>query len=428
MLLTRWKLMAGILGVSIGGLAAAASQCPKFDSSKGRSAEAPVKADAKMAPAGPAATPAPPPPAPTPAPDSLGVPPPSVGPAIPAPPQLTPAGSTPPAPAIEPAKPTIPPVPPAPVAEGPKVSPPATGGALPPVPDLTPNGLPPIPTGGISTPKIEPKPSEPAKPQAIDLGPAKTPTPPLPDGVELGVQPPVHGRQIPSPAGDPLPPPATHVKPPVGAPPAIVPEGGKPTLTPIGGTGNAQPGTPSAPVASPPNTGGTVPPPFPPSNAGSAPVPNDPVLPPPTSGIEHPIGKGTTTPPAPPAVDPLGVPKGGEKKFRILLHVGEGEPTFEVKNGENLVLKVACEKVDIKSPEKGGMSEIIARGKVHFAGFGAEGTCDELKFFAGTGEVSMTGDVKVQVKDKLGRIESELTTTTMKYKIDASSTGGQMKP
>jgi hypothetical protein len=114
--------------------------------------------------------------------------------------------------------------------------------------------------------------------------------------------------------------------------------------------------------------------------------------------------------------------------FRIILRVGEGEPTFEVKNGDNLVLKVACEKVDIKSPEKGGLSEVTARGKVRFAGFGAEGTCDELKFMAGTGEVSMTGDVKVQVKDKLGRVESELTTATMKYKIDASSTAGQIKP
>jgi len=51
-----------------------------------------------------------------------------------------------------------------------------------------------------------------------------------------------------------------------------------------------------------------------------------------------------------------------------------------------------------------------------------------LKFFAGTGEVSMTGDVKLLVKDKLGRVESELTTATMKYKIDASAVGGALKP
>jgi len=116
-------------------------------------------------------------------------------------------------------------------------------------------------------------------------------------------------------------------------------------------------------------------------------------------------------------------------KFRILLRVGEGEPTFEVMNGDNLVLKVACEKVDIKSPEKGaGLSEVTARGKVRFAGFGAEGTCESLSFMAGTGEVSMAGKVKVQVKDKLGRVESELSSESLKYKIDASSTSGTIKP
>ena len=100
-----------------------------------------------------------------------------------------------------------------------------------------------------------------------------------------------------------------------------------------------------------------------------------------------------------------------------------------MKYGDNLVLKVACEKVDIKSPEKGtGLSEVTAKGKVQFAGFGAIGTCDELSFMAGTGEVRMAGNVKVLVKDKLGRVESELTTATMKYKIDASAIGGALKP
>jgi hypothetical protein len=47
---------------------------------------------------------------------------------------------------------------------------------------------------------------------------------------------------------------------------------------------------------------------------------------------------------------------------------------------------------------------------------------------AGTGEVIMAGDVKVQVKDKLGRVESELSTASMKYKIDASAVGNALKP
>ncbi len=116
-------------------------------------------------------------------------------------------------------------------------------------------------------------------------------------------------------------------------------------------------------------------------------------------------------------------------KYRIVLRVGEGEPTFEVRSGDDLMLKVVCDKVDVKSPEKGtGLSSVTASGKVHFAGFGAEGTCDELSFLAGTGEVKMTGTVKIHVKDKLGRVESELTTDTIKYKIDPSAISGSLRP
>jgi hypothetical protein len=116
-------------------------------------------------------------------------------------------------------------------------------------------------------------------------------------------------------------------------------------------------------------------------------------------------------------------------KYRILLRVGEGEPTFEVRCGDDLLLKVICEKVDVKSPEKGqGLSAVKAMGKVRFAGFGAEGTCEELSFLAGSGSVEMTGSVKIQVKDKLGRVESELSTESMKYKIDPTAMSGAMKP
>src|SRR5262249_16903138 len=149
----------------------------------------------------------------------------------------------------------------------------------------------------------------------------------------------------------------------------------------------------------PPAPAGTLPPP--PSVGGSsAPSATPPPLtfdPPPTKPMPTGGVTGITT--AAPAAN----------KYRILLRVGEGEPTFEVRSGDDLLLKVVCEKVDIKSPEKdNGPSAVTARGKVRFAGFGAEGTCQELSFLAGTGEVRMTGDVKIQVKDKLGRVESEL--------------------
>jgi hypothetical protein len=108
-------------------------------------------------------------------------------------------------------------------------------------------------------------------------------------------------------------------------------------------------------------------------------------------------------------------------KFKIVLRVGEGEPLFEVRHGDDLVMKVLSEKGQ-------GLSAVTATGKVRFVGFGAEGTCESLSFLAGTGEVLMTGNVKVQVKDKIGRVESELTTDKMQYRLDTSAMPGTLKP
>ena len=66
--------------------------------------------------------------------------------------------------------------------------------------------------------------------------------------------------------------------------------------------------------------------------------------------------------------------------------------------------------------------------RVRFVGFGAEGTCESLSFLSGTGEVAMTGAVRVQVKDKLGRVESELSSDRLQYRIDAAHLQGLGRP
>lgn len=387
MLLTRWKLMAGVLGVSIGGLAAAASQCPKLDKTKGRQPDAPVTAEApKLPPAG----------APSAAPKL---------PELPAPasaaPQLTPGGVTPPAPAplTLPAPTATPdvklPAAPAPVADLPKLpDAPKAGPALPDFPTPTPEPKP---------AKVEDK-TPPALPSLPDVPPATKPAVPMTPPKPVAEAPKPVPAELTLPA--PSKPPATV---PDLAPPAVVnPVPSKPTATP-----------PVMPIS------GTQPvPDFP--APSKAPEKAPPALPVPTE--TPPVIEPTPSKPTPAPAE-AGTVKVGAVKYRILLRVGEGEPTFEVKSGDDLVLKVACEKVDIKSPEKGaGLSAVTAKGKVRFAGFGVEGSCDELSFMAGTGEVSMTGEVKVQMKDKLGRVESELTTATLKYKIDANAVGAAIKP
>jgi len=313
MFLSRWKLMAGVLGVSLGGLAAVTGQCPKSDSAKQtrRQSELPNGFEIPTIPPAPSAGSPSAKPTTAPLPSSLPLP---AAPALPAPVELPPAP---------------------PAAELPSL---------------------PVP---VSAPL-----------------PAKVPAPPL---------------STPAiPASPVIPASGTETKP-------LLP----PTADPM--TKPTPPATTSAPA-------------FPdlPQPKASQP-PSDPV-------IEQPVVKA-------PVIDAPPVQKAVASKYRILLRVGEGEPTFEVKCGDDLILKVICEKIDIKSPEKGsGPSAVKASGKVRFVGFGAEGICEELSFLAGTGEVTMTGAVKIQVKDKLGRTESELSTETMKYRIDPSATFTGGKP
>ncbi|HEY1192003.1 MAG TPA: hypothetical protein VGE74_30515, partial [Gemmata sp.] len=285
--------------------------------------------------------------------------------------------------------------------------------------------LPKVPTAPVASPPAlpdfpapaqEPKPAKfpepvkggaaPALPILPDVPPATKPTAPMtaPMTTPKPVTEPT--KAAPLPFADLVPAPTK--------PPAAVTE-----LMPV--TNATPPAKATAPVLP---VSGTQPP------ASVPPIGAEPVKNPPALGVPSDPPAVIDVPPSKPTVAPADAAvKAGAPKYRILLRVGEGEPTFEVKAGDDLVLKVACEKVDIKSPEKGaGLSAVTARGKVRFAGFGVEGTCEELSFMAGTGEVSMSGEVKVQMKDKLGRVESELSTSILKYKIDTSAVGAAIKP
>jgi hypothetical protein len=195
----------------------------------------------------------------------------------------------------------------------------------------------------------------------------------------------------------------------------------------------AKPGKPTPPPAVPPMpvaakpTAPVVKPvaaelPAPPSFEAPKPAPADLAPPKPTEPVAAPSAPAPVTESVPARVSSV--------KYRILLRVGEGEPMFEVRSGDDLVMKVMCEKVDVKSPtEKGqSLSAVKAMGKVRFVGFGAEGVCDELSFMAGSGEVQLMGAVKVQVKDKLGRVESELVADKMHYRLDAAAMPGTLRP
>lgn len=316
MSVSRWKVMAGVLGISMGGLAAIAGQCPKPGEHKTQRADDRAEAPNVLPPAGSGRV------------------------TVPSPPEL------------------------------PSLPAPAN-------------------VDQVKLPNVPPPSSAPPVPLPNPTMPAPYIAPVLPVAGTAPANPPVTAPTSPTPI--------EFTKPPM-TPPAVV-------------TGPVVP-----PVAVQPNPAPVTPP-----------VAVQPATPQPTT---PPIVVQPTTPivsEAPPIRQQQAV--ASTTKFRIILRVGEGEPTFEVRSGDDLVMKVVCEKVDIKSPERGqSLSAVTASGRVRFVGFGSEGTCDSLSFLAGTGEVSMSGNVKIQVKDKLGRVESELTTESIKYRIDTSILPGTLKP
>lgn len=75
--------------------------------------------------------------------------------------------------------------------------------------------------------------------------------------------------------------------------------------------------------------------------------------------------------------------------FKMLLHAGgTGEPYFEIKDGDQLLLKVSCESVEMHSQQG-----LTAKGKVHLQGVGLDGTCEQLSIFWPKKVVELTGNV-----------------------------------
>ncbi len=105
---------------------------------------------------------------------------------------------------------------------------------------------------------------------------------------------------------------------------------------------------------------------------------------------------------------------------RVMIHLGTGQPKFDVLAGDDVLLKAVCDNVDIRSPaEKGaGVTPLKAGGKVRFSAPGCEGTCDNLVVLPSSGEVELTGNVKVHCR--MGKGETEINAATMKFKLGSA--------
>lgn len=109
-----------------------------------------------------------------------------------------------------------------------------------------------------------------------------------------------------------------------------------------------------------------------------------------------------------------------EKKLKVMLHMGDDRPRFEVRDGEEVYLKVVCDRVDVKSPSDRGesMSVMKATGKVAFITPGGEGECEELSVAPGTGQVIVNG--KVAFKYNWGKVETTVSGDRMTFRLGSA--------
>lgn len=365
MILTRWKLLAGVFGISMVGVVAMANpQCPgKTDSSREK---APPTREVQRLPGD--------------APKTFAV-------AIPASekkaeeplPNLVPIAAAPPAlPKVEFA-PTIPSAP--------------TTPTLAPIdlPTVSPGRVVELPLPGVTAakpavpvPELKLELPSPAPNIVAELPrPVTAPAPTSPPPTELRLELP---KVDAVPLSSPLPVAVTKSEPPIpsGVPPI-------PANVPI----------PSPPIG---------------SNAPAlAPLP----------GSAEPL---PVTRPATAVTEAPAVKEEVETRVRVVVPLGKSPAKFDVMAGDAVLLQAVCEQVEVRSPsEKGGpVSPIKASGKVRFTAPGCEGTCDSLAVLPGSGEVELTGSVRVLCKH--GKAETEIQAATMKFKLGSAPGAATIPP
>jgi hypothetical protein len=105
---------------------------------------------------------------------------------------------------------------------------------------------------------------------------------------------------------------------------------------------------------------------------------------------------------------------------RVVLNIGAGAPRFEILSGDDTLLKVVCDKVEVTSPSEQGevMSALKATGAVRFCAPGCVGICNELMVLPGVGDVELSGDVRVKCKQ--GKGETEIVAAKMTFKLGSA--------
>jgi hypothetical protein len=138
-----------------------------------------------------------------------------------------------------------------------------------------------------------------------------------------------------------------------------------------------------------------VPPPAP------VPAPLPPVEPPPPPAVAPVNHTAPAPPPVPPAPLATGVPAtppppASPFPWKMALEVVNGLTQVELRHGDELLMKVQCDRIDLHTPAGG----LQATGRVAVTGPCVEARCDRLTIAWATGQVALDGGVRLAFQNK----------------------------
>ncbi len=114
--------------------------------------------------------------------------------------------------------------------------------------------------------------------------------------------------------------------------------------------------------------------------------------------------------------EPIPASSTAEKRLKVVLQMGDDRPRFDIRDGEEVYLKVVSDRVEVKSAaDKNEHPTMKAAGKVAFVTPGGDGTCDELAILPGSGQVVAVGNVAF--RHTWGRSETTVTAERMTFRL-----------
>lgn len=97
-----------------------------------------------------------------------------------------------------------------------------------------------------------------------------------------------------------------------------------------------------------------------------------------------------------------------DQRLQVMLQMGDGDPRLEIRDGDEVMLKVQSEAVEVRTDglESGAdkaatdrnVSPLVLKAsrRVKFLTPGGEGSCDELQIMTATGVVTLSGNVTLK--------------------------------